>query len=344
MPPAHSFEAITARARESSAPPATNIRAEMLSFFSRVPEAPLYRRRDEPSKIQAAALLTEIEPLLSLAYAQGVSGLAFSLSLEAHLRYLIDLAQGNIEAAEPKWQHALELERAATLEGRLFQRSDDGPKPVFDRRSGASRYDEQTSASIESQLVCPQCRQTQQYRFSLHHAWIQFTCPACKKVFKVYFADAREVTVRGATGQRKHYDFKLEELTSRLPTHIEVSDAAPELFKTSRRDLLAFLYAPDNLLRGVLNLSSSHVLWVGNSGPCFIATAIFGAESLEVFALRRFRDEVLFNSSLGTRLVCLYYRWGSILARGVVEAPLLKLLCRAFLIRVADLLLHRLRP
>jgi hypothetical protein len=45
-----------------------------------------------------------------------------------------------------------------------------------------------------------------------------------------------------------------------------------------------------------------------NGGPCFIATELYGADSLQVTILRRFRDQVLLPHRVGVNLVAAYYR------------------------------------
>jgi hypothetical protein len=146
-----SFETIINVAKQNATAriSAHTFRSESLVFFSRVPEAPVYRRRDEPAKKVAAGLVPTIELLLANGYAHGEVVAPFTLALEAHLQYLLELLQGNIEAAEPKWQRAIELERVAAQSVRLFLRSDEKVLQVFEKATGTSRYDERRTDSIE---------------------------------------------------------------------------------------------------------------------------------------------------------------------------------------------------
>jgi hypothetical protein len=63
----------------------------------------------------------------------------------------------------------------------------------------------------------------------------------------------------------------------------------------------------------------------GKKGGCFIATAAYGSPlSSEVRALRRFRDETLLNSRLGSHFVDVYY---------VLSPPLASLISRSEFLR-----------
>lgn len=69
------------------------------------------------------------------------------------------------------------------------------------------------------------------------------------------------------------------------------------------------------------------------SGGCFIATAAYGSElAPEVMILRRFRDEVLLNSRLGTALVKFYYFLSPPLAFLVSEHQFLRIVTRVVLL------------
>jgi hypothetical protein len=93
----------------------------------------------------------------------------------------------------------------------------------------------------------------------------------------------------------------------------------------ARRDLLALLYTEDRDLRGVLNLTTSRLLWLPKGGPCFLATAAYGEGAKELVTFRRFRDEVLQRSAVGALLVRGYYRVGPALTLPV-KGPLRPLL------------------
>ncbi len=63
----------------------------------------------------------------------------------------------------------------------------------------------------------------------------------------------------------------------------------------------------------------------GKTSGCFIATAVYGSyESTEVRALRKFRDEVLCKSEMGTRLVGVYYSVSPRLAKIINPHSMLK--------------------
>jgi len=65
------------------------------------------------------------------------------------------------------------------------------------------------------------------------------------------------------------------------------------------------------------------------SRACFIATAAYGTDDApEVEQLRRFRDERLLKSAVGTMLVRLYYRVSPPIARLVARKPRLRVAVR----------------
>jgi len=57
---------------------------------------------------------------------------------------------------------------------------------------------------------------------------------------------------------------------------------------------------------------------------CFIATAVFGGKSYEVFALRRFRDEKLQGNVFGRMFISFYYIISPRIARFVEKRKFLK--------------------
>lgn len=319
-------------------------RADALAFFARVPEPPVYRRRDDPVRRQCRELLPEAEALLGRGYAlEGEAGLSpWRDAVEAHLDALCLVADGRVEAAEERWHHAQVCERAATAAQRLWSRTDEEAPPVFRRATGESRYDPRPEPAIQVKLACPTCRKASDFSFSPRHATHHFTCLHCTAGFAAYFGEVRSVEVR-RVGRSRRYTFRVEELGG-TPTRVDVDDAGKGELVAARRDLIAFLYAPPTLLRGVLNLNTSRVLWLTPGGMCFVATVAFGEDAPELDVLRAFRDEVLVESAAGRRFVAWYYRRGPALARLVRARPLLRRAVREALEAVTAALARLRRP
>ena len=309
---------------------------DALAFFARVPEPPLYRRRDDPARRQAEALLPEAEALLARSWRLGAAVQAFSVAIEAHAAALDAVAAGRVEHAETAWQDALVHERAATVALRLWKRSDEGPRPIYDAESGTSRYDPRPEASVEATLVCPRCRKVNRFQLSSRVASHVIGCPACKQPFTAYVGELRALELEPLGKHRRRYRFRVDDLSG-LSTRIEFEDATPGELAAARRDLLAFLYVGDEL-RGVLNLQSSKLLWITSRGPCFVATVAFGEGSAELEALRRFRDRVLRPRPAGRVFIGWYYRHGPALAGQVLQRPALRKVVRQGLRAVIPLL------
>ncbi len=320
------IEEITARARalaatlsvdpagsEAAFRAAEVLRSDSMNFFSRVPEPPVYRRRDDPALSQAQALLSDGEKLLARAYALGSMPelRPWALAVERHVAALALVAEGKIEAAEVPWHDAISAEREAMNSKRLWSLSDDRSVPVYDKASTQSRFDPAPEVSMRVKLVCPQCQKADDHSCSPRHATHQFTCRACSARFTAYFGEVRSCEVQPLAKGRR-YVFRLEEWSG-AQTQLHVDDEGRDALAVARRDRLAFLYLPENTLRGVLNLSSSRVLWLASS-RCFVATVAFGERAPELTVLRRFRDEVLAKSVSGRAFTGWYYRNGERLA------------------------------
>jgi hypothetical protein len=312
------------------------LRATLVAWFARLPEPPVYRRHDDPVRAQAKALRGEAQTLLASVEAlEGQPGLSpWRAALEAWAGYLELLQEGRVEAAELAWAQAVALERVATQQRRSFARSDEARLPVFDRQSGTSRYDERPAATVASKLVCPGCRSVSEHTLSSSRAQHPMRCPKCGRAFSAWVGEVEHVEVR-PVGKRRHYAFKLLGLGGEA-TRLEVDEFSGADFPIARRDLLAFLYEPEQTLRGVLNLSSSRVLWVSPGGACFVATVAFGEGAWELTALRLLRDELLLPRPAGRLFVRSYYRAGPALAQVVVRFPRLRSLTRRALTAVAQ--------
>ncbi len=304
------------------------VRVAAREFFARVPEPPVYRRRDDPARARATSLLAEGEDLLAAAYTLGSRGDAelWRAAIDAHLEALCLLSEGRVEIAEDSWQQALALERRATADRRLWSRSDEARPRVYDRASGASRFDPHPETAVQAKLACPSCRKVSELAFSPAHARHEVRCRHCASTFWAYLAEARSVEVT-RSGPRCRYVFRLEELAG-PQTRLELEDANPEELRVAPRELLAFLYQPATVLRGVLNLDSGRVLWLSGNGPCFVATVTLGEGAGELAVLRAYRDRVLRRHAAGRGFIAWYYRHGPALARTVVARPWLRSLVR----------------
>lgn len=328
------LEAFRARAKERlsklSAQPNDGLDAfqrDALAFFSRVPEPPLYRRRDDPTRKLAGELLPEAEQLLARAWRLGDEVKLFVPALELHGRTLGFLSDGKVEAAEPLWHEALALERAATASLRLWSRTDGTRGPVFDPASRRSRFDPRPESQVEAKLVCPSCRKVSAFTLSPRLATHELKCLKCAADFTAYVAELRALEIEHLARNRRRYRFFVEELAG-LTAQVEFDDSNPGELGAARRDLLAFLYTPGAQLMGVLNLNTSRVLWVSAPGPCFVATVAFGEGAPELHALRGFRDRVLLRSAAGRVFTETYYRVGPLLAAGVGRSVVLSGLTR----------------
>ncbi len=319
------------------------LRSDCLAFFDAVPEPPLYRRAEDPLRASARELLEKGQLLYARCLAASrlrsdePSTAHLGEVLGAYLESLCHVAEGRLAAAEPAYARAKELDRAANRSAQLWSLSDEQPLPVYDRASGRSRYDPREPSRVQVKLACPNatCRATGEYAFAPEHAVQTFTCVRCRTDFVAYFAFVREVSRDG-----RHWTFRLDE-PSGGASRLEMTDPAGAELSVARRDFLAFLYRPDKQLLGVLNLSTGRVLWLSRSGPCFLATSVFGEGAAELEAFRRFRDEVLLPSTLGAALLHGYYSVGPAASQFVERRPWLKRLVRRLLGRVHRALVKR---
>jgi hypothetical protein len=218
---------------------------------------------------------------------------------------------------------------------RLWHRSDEGEPPVYSAQSGLSRYDPRPEATVEAQLACPNpaCHQVGSYRFSPRHPQHRFVCTHCQAPFRAYFGEVRSLEVKRFSAHRRQYFFRLEELEGAV-TRLELMDTGDGELKVARRDLIAFLYTDQRELKGVLDLSSGRVLWVRPPGYCFVATAAFGEDAVELEAFRAFRDRALLPHPWGRRAVRLYYATGPGLARWLTRRRWTMRFTRAALARI----------
>lgn len=324
--PQELFTSVLARSEALGPPPSGDAaleryRADCAEWVARVPEPPLYRRAQDPSRARAAALLPDGEGLLARGWALMKAGVAtaadttLTQSLEAHLESLCLVTEGQLERAEASWARASALERKARAARRTFVREDEVELPVWDAGTGASRFDPRPAPSLRVRMACPQwaCRRPEEIQLSPTYAIHRRTCPRCGHPYVAYLAEARELSVERTPGGRR-YGFRVEALGGGL-SRVEFNDDGTDLLTVVRGDLLAFLYTAERELRGVTNLSTGRTLWVTRAGPCYLATHVYGEGAQELFRFRAFRDLVLVQFAAGRCFVRSYYRLAPVLVR-----------------------------
>jgi hypothetical protein len=80
------------------------------------------------------------------------------------------------------------------------------------------------------------------------------------------------------------------------------------------------------------SVTTQNIPDVGESDPCFIATAAFGSPlARQVKILREFRDQYLLTNDFGRKFVAWYYRNGPIAAKFIKDKPFAKVAVRAAL-------------
>ena len=311
------------------------LRAESLAFFDTLPEPPLYPRLDDPARKAAAERLPMTTELLARCLALGKDAslqpqaAPLREAIEAHAAALVFAADGRVRAAEEAWLRAQELERRIGSARRLWIRSDEKQPPVYDRKSGGSRFDPRPAPTMTLKLMCPSCQAVAEFSVSPRQATHQLKCATCKTSFDAYVAEVRGLEVRARRGA-KRYTFKVAEPDGVLK-RVEFEDTSGAEFNVARRDLMAFLYGTNRELRGVLNLSNGRLLRLQRGGLCFVATAVLGESALELATFRVYRDRVLLQSVLGVISVRAYYRVGPRLARRLEANPLARRLASAAL-------------
>jgi hypothetical protein len=347
--PQELFTSVLARSRALGPPPAGDAaleryRADCTEWVARVPEPPLYRRAQDPSRARAAALLPDGEGLLARGWALLQAGVAsaadttLTQALEAHLESLCLVTEGQLERAEAAWARASALERKARAARRTFVREEEVELPVWDAGTGASRFDPRPAPSLRVRLACPQwaCRRAEEIQLSPTYAIHRRTCLRCGQPYVAYLAEARELSVERTPGGRR-YGFRVEALGGGL-SRVEFDDDGTDLLAVVRGDLLAFLYTAERELRGVTNMSTGRTLWVTRSGPCYLATHVYGESAPELFYFRAFRDRVLVQSAPGRCLVRAYYRGAPVLVRWLPRHPVADRLLRQLVHLLARLL------
>lgn len=308
----------------------SRFREDAQQLFAEIQEPPLYPRSNDPARVIAERLLPRSEELLARAWAlcalrpSDASLQELASAVRAHVEALVHTANGQLLDAEVSWREARAHERRAQGVRRLWARSGEEERAVFDRATGSSRYDPRPESQVTVKLPCPNpsCRRANVFQFSGADPTQRFTCPDCHTPFSGYFAEVEALQISDTPrGQKRHYSFQVEELSG-ARARVELEDPSGTPFPIARRDLLALLYGSDAQLAGLLNLTTGQLLWIARAtGPCFLATAVYGEQAPELHAFRAFRDRALLKSVPGRWLVRGYYAVGPQLAREVGRRP-----------------------
>ena len=317
------------------------LRAEAAQLFEGLPEPPAYRKANDPARQRAKDLAPRAAELLSRLYAArraspGDARLpALVRAVEAHLRALAAISAGEVTEGDNLAHEAWEAARAATSSGSFFQmQAVEAPAGVYDRATQASRYDPRPEPMLTVQLFCANedCRKPSPYSVAPRYATHRFTCTICHRPFTGHFAEVLHLESK-PTGKSIHYLLQVEPVGGGEST-LEFDDSSGGDLAVAPRDLLVLLYSGTGSLAAVENLTTGHVLWVLPKGPCFLATAVYGAGAPELDDFRAFRDRALLTRRVGRLLVAGYYRLGPGLAPIFANSPPLKAIARRALEQV----------
>ncbi|WNG34812.1 hypothetical protein F0U61_14995 [Archangium violaceum] len=331
LQPDELFQAARQRAESMSVPRAQEaqeqLRAQALALFAKIPEPPVYHRAEDPARKAAESLLPELEKVLALGLAVERDAGRWEASerilaaLRAHGEALCHTADGRLVLAEEAWRRALELERAAHPTRALGTKESVAP-PVYDRTSGASRYDPRQEPVAQVKLICPNtgCKRINDFGYVPGPGTRRYVCPACNTPFLAYFGELRGLEIEHKSSSKRFF-FTVDEVRGSGSSRIEFEEASGEEFPVARRDLLVFLYTEARELKAVVNLTNNRLMWISPASSCFVVTAAFGEGAPELVAFREFRDEVLRRHGWGREFIRVYYRYGPGVARWVVVRP-----------------------
>ncbi|MFE8601158.1 CFI-box-CTERM domain-containing protein [Archangium violaceum] len=331
MQPEELFQAAQKRAATIPLPRAQEaqeqLRAQALALFARIPEPPVYHRAEDPARKAAEALLPDLEKVLALALAVAREAGHWEATerilaaLKAHGEALCHTVGGRLVQAEEAWRRAIELERQAHPT-RALGTKEAVVTPVYDRASGASRYDPRQESVAQVKLICPNtgCKRINDFGFVPGPGTRRYVCPACGTPFLAYFGELRGLEIEHKSSSRRYF-FTVDEVRGSGSSRIEFEEASGEEFPVARRDLLVFLYNEARELKVVRNLTNDRLMWISPAGSCFVVTAAFGEGAPELVAFREFRDEVLRRHGVGREFIRVYYRYGPGVAEWVVRRP-----------------------
>jgi hypothetical protein len=296
-----------------------------VDWLARVPEPPLYPRTDDPARASASELLPQGIGLLARGWGLQESGRSseadqvLTRALHAHVEALAATTEGRIVQAEEAWARANALERESRTRRRAWVREDELERPVWDASTRISRYDPRPAPTVRALLFCahPGCHAEQDLTFPRRTLFTPSSAVAAVRASRV------PRRVPPGHSARPRWEPATFPASSRWGRRVagRVRGSRHRALPRRARDLLAFLYTEGPVLRGVTNLSGGRTLWVRRGGPCYVATAVYGADAPELDTLRRWRDEVLRRRPIGRAAMAWYYRASPSLVRWLQDRP-----------------------
>lgn len=162
------------------------------------------------------------------------------------------------------------------------------------------------SSEIETvRLVCPKCEHQNLFKARLTSTE-EFICPNCKTQFISRIVRIRSKKSRASKREgRRSFSIRVTNFGG-TEDLIEFDNASYNDFELRAKDVAAFSYLNKHL-RIVQNMTINQYMKIARS-LCFVATLIYGPNSMEVRLLRQWRDDKLLASRVLSRLVTLYYR------------------------------------
>lgn len=313
---------------------AERLRVEVARCFEALGPPPVYVRVDEALKQKLSTQREQLKQLrkwaAALTGAPGASALAQAL---AEGEAMVDAVErGAFVAAEGAWARLLAKEQEANRHRKAFSHAADERAPVWNEATRTSRFDAREHGTTTVRLPCPwpRCRQESTLALPAALSLHELSCGHCGKAYRAYVGPLRHLEVTPRGGDARHYRFEVGDGQGGAVA-VELHAGGPGELRAVRGDLMAFLYLRSMELSGVVDLSSSKVLWVGGGGACFLVSAVYGPQAPELHTFRAFRDRSLLPNASGRLLVRGYYAVGPSLAAVVKRSASLQRLARAAL-------------
>ena len=156
-------------------------------------------------------------------------------------------------------------------------------------------------------IVCPKCRVSSTVTLASSSINHLLTCPSCRKDFQTRLVTIRAKNSRGDKkgGSRSFSVRVVNDLGGQEVINFENGNYNDIELRSG--DKAAFSYF-QNELKVVQNLNVSQYLNIVRVRRCYVATYIYGSDSIEVECLRRFRDDTMLRYRLGRLLIAFYYK------------------------------------